>query len=158
MAGLQAARARGRKGGRPKKPNTDSKIVMAKRLHAHPNNSIAEICKTCGASRATLYRYPVRERDSRLTAGAKYVPADNGQPLEGDGAYVPFPRGINPPPTSTSHKRPRVPRDLQEFNARCTDDLFARGPKQTSITSVVFDLGTGGRGSSCASCGVLHAN
>ncbi len=57
MAGLQAARVRGRKGGRPRKPNTDTKIVMAKRLHADPNNSIAEICKTLGVSRATLYRY-----------------------------------------------------------------------------------------------------
>ncbi len=57
MAGLQAARARGRKGGRPRKPNTDTKIVMAKRLHADPNNSIADICKTLGVSRATLYRY-----------------------------------------------------------------------------------------------------
>ncbi len=57
MAGLQAARARGRKGGRPKKPNTDTKIVMAKRLHADPNNSIADICQTLGVSRATLYRY-----------------------------------------------------------------------------------------------------
>jgi len=56
MAGLQAARARGRKGGRPRKPNTDTKIVMAKRLHADPNNSIADICKTLGVSRATLYR------------------------------------------------------------------------------------------------------
>ncbi len=57
MAGLQAARARGRKGGRPKKPNTDTKIVMAKRLHADPTNSIADICTTLGVSRATLYRY-----------------------------------------------------------------------------------------------------
>lgn len=57
MAGLRAARARGRKGGRPKKPNTDTKVVMAKRLHADQNNSIAEICKTLGVSRATLYRY-----------------------------------------------------------------------------------------------------
>jgi len=57
MAGLQAARARGRKGGRPRKPNTDTKIVMAKQLHADQNNSIAEICKTLGVSRATLYRY-----------------------------------------------------------------------------------------------------
>ncbi len=57
MAGLQAARARGRKGGRPRKPNTDTKIVMAKRLHADPTNSIADICKTLDVSRATLYRY-----------------------------------------------------------------------------------------------------
>jgi len=57
MAGLAAARARGRMGGRPKKPNTDTKIVMARRLHADKNNSIADICKTLGVSRATLYRY-----------------------------------------------------------------------------------------------------
>lgn len=59
MAGLSAARARGRKGGRPKKPNTDTKIVMARQLHADPTNSIADICKTLGVSRATLYRYLV---------------------------------------------------------------------------------------------------
>ncbi len=57
MAGLAAARARGRKGGRPKKPNTDTKIVMARQLHVDPKNSIADICKTLGVSRATLYRY-----------------------------------------------------------------------------------------------------
>jgi len=57
VAGLQAARARGRKGGRPRKPNTDAKIVMAKQLHADPTNSIADICTTLGVSRATLYRY-----------------------------------------------------------------------------------------------------
>ncbi len=57
MAGLRAARARGRKGGRPKKPNTDTKIAMAKQLHADPTNSITDICKTLGVSRATLYRY-----------------------------------------------------------------------------------------------------
>jgi len=60
MAGLQAARARGRKGGRPRKPNTDTKIVMAKQLHADQNNSIADICTTLGVSRATLYRYLVQ--------------------------------------------------------------------------------------------------
>ncbi len=57
MAGPAAARARGRKGGRPRKPNTDTKIVMAKRLHADGNNSIAEICESLGVSRATLDRY-----------------------------------------------------------------------------------------------------
>ncbi len=57
MAGLQAARARGRKGGRPKKPNTHTKIVMAKQLHADQTNSITDICTTLGVSRATLYRY-----------------------------------------------------------------------------------------------------
>jgi DNA invertase Pin-like site-specific DNA recombinase len=57
MAGLQAARARGRMGGRPKLPETDRKIQMARQLHSDPKNSISAICKTLGISRATLYRY-----------------------------------------------------------------------------------------------------
>jgi len=68
MAGLQAARARGRKGGRPKKPNTDTKIVMAKRLHADPNNSVAEICKTLDISRAKLNSYIAADQTSTKTA------------------------------------------------------------------------------------------
>jgi DNA invertase Pin-like site-specific DNA recombinase len=57
MAGLQAARARGRKGGRPKLNPAVSKIAMAKKLYADHSNSIADICRTLHISRATLYRY-----------------------------------------------------------------------------------------------------
>jgi DNA invertase Pin-like site-specific DNA recombinase len=57
QAGLAAARARGRKGGRPKRLDTDRKVQMARQLHADPTNSIGDICKTLGVSRATLYRY-----------------------------------------------------------------------------------------------------
>ncbi len=59
-AGLQAARARGRKGGRPKlesSPAKLKKIEMAKALHADPTNSIEDICDTLHISRSTLYRY-----------------------------------------------------------------------------------------------------
>jgi DNA invertase Pin-like site-specific DNA recombinase len=58
-AGLQAARARGRKGGRPKAKalNTPKKVDMAQRLYNDKNNTIDEICKTLNISRATLYRY-----------------------------------------------------------------------------------------------------
>lgn len=54
-AGLQAARARGRKGGRPKSL-TGKKVAMAQELYNNQNNSISEICKTLNISRATLYR------------------------------------------------------------------------------------------------------
>jgi|SRR5947209_10266903 len=57
MAGLRAARARGRKGGRPKLLDTDQKVQIARKLHADKGNSIQDICKTLGISRATLYRY-----------------------------------------------------------------------------------------------------
>jgi DNA invertase Pin-like site-specific DNA recombinase len=57
QAGLQAARARGRRGGRPKRQPSSRKIAMARALYADKTNSVSEICKTLGISRATLYRY-----------------------------------------------------------------------------------------------------
>jgi DNA invertase Pin-like site-specific DNA recombinase len=56
QAGLAAARARGRKGGR-KRIMTDKQIKMAKALYADKKNTIKEICDTLGVSRSTLYRY-----------------------------------------------------------------------------------------------------
>jgi len=55
-AGLQAARARGRRGGRPK-ALTAKKVQMAQQLYYDKTNAIADICKTLNISRATLYRY-----------------------------------------------------------------------------------------------------
>jgi DNA invertase Pin-like site-specific DNA recombinase len=59
-AGLAAARARGRVGGRPRRLATTGKVALARRLFADPNHSLPEICSTLGISRSTLYRY-VRE-------------------------------------------------------------------------------------------------
>ena len=56
-AGLEAARARGRKGGRPKMKPDATKIAVAKQLHASHTNSVKEICRTLHISKATLYRY-----------------------------------------------------------------------------------------------------
>lgn len=56
QAGLAAARARGRMGGRPKKLGSGGKIAMAQALYDDKEHSIADICKTLGISRTTLYR------------------------------------------------------------------------------------------------------
>ncbi len=56
QAGLQAARARGRKGGRPR-ALTGKKVAIAQELYNNKQNSIVDICKTLNISRATLYRY-----------------------------------------------------------------------------------------------------
>src|ERR687895_345744 len=55
-AGLTAARARGRKGGRPK-ALTARQLSIAQALYTDKQHSIAEICRTLKISRATLYRY-----------------------------------------------------------------------------------------------------
>ena len=54
-AGLAAARARGRQGGRPALLD-EKRRQMALSLHSDPNVSIADICKTLKVSRTTLYR------------------------------------------------------------------------------------------------------
>jgi DNA invertase Pin-like site-specific DNA recombinase len=61
VAGLEAARSRGRMGGRPKPKGYASKVAMARKLYADETNSIADIRKTLNISRATLYRY-LREK------------------------------------------------------------------------------------------------
>ncbi len=54
-AGLLAARARGRKGGRPKSM-TGKRVQMAQELYNNRQNAIADIYKTLSISHATLYR------------------------------------------------------------------------------------------------------
>ncbi len=58
-AGLAAARARGRKGGRPQATglNDQKKVAMARQLYADKCNTIEDICKILHVSRSTLYRY-----------------------------------------------------------------------------------------------------
>jgi len=55
-AGLQAARARGRNGGRPKKLSTD-KAKLAIQLYDDKQHSILKICELVGVSKPTLYKY-----------------------------------------------------------------------------------------------------
>jgi DNA invertase Pin-like site-specific DNA recombinase len=54
-AGLTAARARGKKGGRPK-ALTARQLSIAQSLYADSKISIPEICRTLKISKATLYR------------------------------------------------------------------------------------------------------
>ncbi|WP_297523176.1 recombinase family protein [uncultured Clostridium sp.] len=55
-AGLKAARARGKLGGRPKIMD-ENKISIAKTLYNDGTTSVKDICKMLNISRATLYRY-----------------------------------------------------------------------------------------------------
>jgi DNA invertase Pin-like site-specific DNA recombinase len=57
MAGLDAARTRGRKGGRPKLNTAAGKVAMAKKLYRDWTILIPEICKTLHILKATLYRW-----------------------------------------------------------------------------------------------------
>ncbi len=55
-AGVDAARARGRQGGRPKLLESNKRELTI-RLHQERKHSIAEICKMMGISKSTLYNY-----------------------------------------------------------------------------------------------------
>jgi len=56
-AGLAAARARGKKGGRKKILISDPKVNTAIKMHKDHSMSITDICKMLNISRATFYRY-----------------------------------------------------------------------------------------------------
>lgn len=56
MAGLAAARARGRKGGRQFEL-TKNQIRLAQSAMANRDTNITDLCRELGISRATLYRY-----------------------------------------------------------------------------------------------------
>lgn len=58
-AGLEYARARGRKGGRPKglSKEAQDKAIIAKSLYDKGDMSVAEICRYLNIARSTLYKY-----------------------------------------------------------------------------------------------------
>ena len=56
QAGLQAARARGRKGGRPRRLDARQR-AHAVELYRGKGHTVSEICTLMGISRATLYAY-----------------------------------------------------------------------------------------------------
>ena len=56
MAGLKAARARGKKGGR-KFQLSKSQVRLAQASMIHRETNVNELCKELGISRQTLYRY-----------------------------------------------------------------------------------------------------
>ena len=55
-AGLKAARARGKKGGRKPLTADDPRVKMAKMLHENKGLPITSICKQMQISRTTFYR------------------------------------------------------------------------------------------------------
>lgn len=60
QAGLIAARARGRRGGRPKALDP-ARRRLALKLYAERQHSVEEICRLMGISKPTLYKYIAAE-------------------------------------------------------------------------------------------------
>lgn len=70
-AGLAAARARGKVGGRKPLPSDEPRVVLAKKLHRDNSIGIDAICKTLHISRSTLYRYlKMKDTDDVLENGS----------------------------------------------------------------------------------------
>ncbi|QQB46722.1 recombinase family protein [Corynebacterium glucuronolyticum] len=73
-AGLESARARGRKGGRPFKM-TPAKVRLAMASMGQPETSVAALCQELGITRQTLYRHvsptgELREDGRKLLSGS----------------------------------------------------------------------------------------
>ena len=70
-AGLESARARGRKGGRPYKM-TRAKVRLAMASMGEPGTNVGDLCKELGVTRQTLYRH-VSPTGALRTDGAKLL-------------------------------------------------------------------------------------
>ncbi len=66
-AGLEAARARGKNGGRPKKLD-EKKAAMALELRKDTTRSVKEICDLLKISRATFYNYTGKQNSMARSA------------------------------------------------------------------------------------------
>lgn len=68
MAGLAAARARGKKGGRPSKVSTKS-LNQARTLLSDEANTVEDVAKRLGIAASTLYRHLPKGGRSALPGG-----------------------------------------------------------------------------------------
>ncbi|RAL94817.1 MULTISPECIES: recombinase family protein [Hyphomicrobiales] len=73
VAGLSAARARGRVGGRPPKM-TKAKLRLAMAAMSQPRTKVGELCRELGITRSTLYRH-VGPDGTLRTEGKKLLPS-----------------------------------------------------------------------------------
>lgn len=67
QAGLAAARARGRKGGRPRKLDS-AQIKLLYQLYDERERTVREICRLLKISKPTLYDYLDRRAAEQITA------------------------------------------------------------------------------------------
>ena len=67
LAGLTAARARGRRGGRPMSLD-DKQLKLVREMYADLKKSPQDICETFHISRSALYRYVARNDIGELSA------------------------------------------------------------------------------------------
>ena len=92
--GLDAARARGQRLGRPP-AMTAEQIRQARDLLTLPGNSISSIARLLGVSRSTLYKYLPELADGHRPAAAQ-IPSRPGIPAQ---------LAITAPPGARSHPR-----------------------------------------------------
>jgi len=83
QAGLTAARARGRQGGRPKglSPAAEKKAIAAEALYGKGDLSVREIMENLGISKATLYKY-LRHRNVAVGSFRKSRSSDEPKTLK----------------------------------------------------------------------------
>ncbi len=79
MAGLESARARGKKGGRkPKLSPAQEKQLLA--LYSDKSIPLTEICHTFGITKQTIYKYLARAKNQSTVHGRKNTQEKRGVP------------------------------------------------------------------------------
>jgi hypothetical protein len=168
QAGLKAARARGRLGGR-RPVMTEQKLAVARELLAGGKHTMQQIAQTVGVGRATLYRHLDRRRRVGASAPSAVASAP-AAPLalapvdHATAAPTPAPRARTRPKKSgaraRARRRQRLVGDrrlwLRELcptcraapGARCSDHGF----RKTRRPTTELHFARGWRQRSCPTC------
>ena len=110
QAGLQAARARGRLGGR-RSVITEEKLRVARELLAGGQHTMQQIAETIGVGRATLYRHLDHPRSGTPPSSAPAALAASAPPALAAGEpAAPSAQQREPAAPSTQKKKARSPR------------------------------------------------
>ena len=94
MAGLEAARARGCKGGR-KFALSKAQVRLAQAAMAHRDTSVSQLCTELGIKPVTLYRY-VDPQGALREQGRKVLAVDGPRPPRANGPYSATNRELRP--------------------------------------------------------------
>ena len=97
-AGMAAARARGRHGGRPYKM-TAARLRLAMAAMDSRDTQVGDLCAELGISRQTLYRHvdpkgTLRPDGQKLLASGKQAAGKSEYPVSHDGLQLKRPRGL----------------------------------------------------------------
>ncbi|MFC8529245.1 recombinase family protein [Nocardia sp. NPDC057227] len=156
--GLAAARARGRRGGRPPKLSADQ-AALAQRLYDEGNHTVQQIADIVGAGRTTVYGHLTKNTGgTRPRAGAKPGSTASPDSVRGAGPRIAVEAAAAPPEPIAAAPAAEVVQEVVDVEAITAPAVAAPEPAtapraMAEIVQPPRGRGRGRRADPCPTCG-----